>query len=242
MPAELIESELFGHEAGAFTGALKARRGTFECASGGTLFLDEVGDMPLPMQAKLLRVAQEREIERVGGGETIKVDVRIVAATNRDLHQAIENKHFRADLFDRLNVLPIEIPPLRARREDIPLLARHFLELAVSANDRPEMTITDDALTTLSNYSFPGNVRELRNLIERLVILSPDEVIDITQVKAFLPQSNTEAAQGPVSIRGALSRVDRRSRTHDLARSTEALWRANGGDGARARTRTKPLV
>jgi DNA-binding NtrC family response regulator len=132
----------------------------------------------------------------VGGGETIKIDVRIVAATNRDLHEAIENKHFRADLFDRLNVLPIEIPPLRARREDIPLLARHFLELAVSANDRPEMTITDDALTMLSNYSFPGNVRELRNLIERLVILSPDEVIDITQVKAFLPQSNTEAAQG----------------------------------------------
>src|SRR6187399_1857714 len=126
VPAELIESELFGHEAGAFTGATKQRRGKFERASGGTLFLNEVGDMPLPMQAKLLRVLQEREIERVGGSETIKVDTRVVAATNRDLVKASETEAFRPDLYDRLNVVPLHIPPLRARREDIPLLSRHF--------------------------------------------------------------------------------------------------------------------
>ncbi|MGZ3475884.1 MAG: sigma 54-interacting transcriptional regulator, partial [Polyangiales bacterium] len=178
VPGELIESELFGHEAGAFTGATKARRGKFERASGGTLFLDEVGDMPLPMQAKLLRVLQEREIERVGGGDVIKVDVRVVAATNRDLPQAVQAGSFRPDLYDRLHVVPIEIPPLRARREDVPKLARHFLELASRANDRRGMTITEGALEVLSSYSVPGNVRELRNLIERLVIRSPDETID----------------------------------------------------------------
>ncbi|HVY48029.1 MAG TPA: sigma-54 dependent transcriptional regulator, partial [Minicystis sp.] len=135
VPSELIESEMFGHEAGAFTGATKQRRGKFERASGGTLFLDEVGDMPGPMQAKLLRVLQEREIERVGGHETLKVDVRVVAATNKDLQEACKNGAFRPDLYDRLNVLPLSIPPLRARREDIPLLARHFLDLAAQAND-----------------------------------------------------------------------------------------------------------
>ena len=196
VPGELIESELFGHEQGAFTGATKSRRGKFERANGGTLFLDEVGDMPLPMQAKLLRVLQEREIERVGGGEVLKVDGRVVAATNRDLQQSIASGAFRPDLYDRLHVVPIEIPPLRQRREDIPMLARHFLDLASRANDRRGMRMTDDALEALSNYSFPGNVRELRNLIERLVILSPDETIDAEQVRSFLPQAGAPAPGG----------------------------------------------
>jgi DNA-binding NtrC family response regulator len=196
LPSELIESELFGHEAGAFTGATKQRRGKFERASGGTLFLDEVGDMPLGMQAKLLRVLQEREIERVGGSETIKVDARVVAATNRDLVAACEKDLFRADLYDRLNVVPLAIPPLRARREDIPVLARHFLELAAKANDRRDMRITDDALSVLAGYSFPGNVRELRNLIERLVILTPDEAISADDVRNCIPGGAAPKATG----------------------------------------------
>ncbi|MCA9583765.1 MAG: sigma-54-dependent Fis family transcriptional regulator [Myxococcales bacterium] len=187
LPSELIESELFGHEAGAFTGATKQRRGKFERASGGTLFLDEVGDMPLAMQAKLLRVLQEREIERVGGSETLKVDARVVAATNRDLVKACETDAFRADLYDRLNVVPLAIPPLRARRDDIPLLARHFLSLASKANDRPGIRFEDDAVAALAAYSFPGNVRELRNLVERLVILTPDDVVRADDVEQCLP-------------------------------------------------------
>ncbi len=196
LPSELIESELFGHEAGAFTGATKQRRGKFERASGGTLFLDEVGDMPLAMQAKLLRVLQEREIERVGGNETIKVDTRVVAATNRDLVKACEADAFRADLYDRLNVVPLHIPPLRSRREDVPLLARHFLTLAAKANDRPTMQIDDDAVQVLVAYSFPGNVRELKNLTERLVILTPDDVIRASDVKNCLPGGAAPKAQG----------------------------------------------
>ena len=196
LPSELIESELFGHEAGAFTGATKQRRGKFERASGGTLFLDEVGDMPLPMQAKLLRVLQEREIERVGGSETIAVDVRVVAATNRDLVEACEKGTFRADLYDRLNVLPLAIAPLRARREDVPLLARHLLELVAMSNDRPGVRIDDEAMAALSAYSWPGNVRELRNVIERLVILTPDDTIGADDVKTCLPGGSAAKATG----------------------------------------------
>ncbi len=196
LPSELIESELFGHEAGAFTGATKQRRGKFERASGGTLFLDEVGDMPLAMQAKLLRVLQEREIERVGGNEVLKVDVRVVAATNRDLVAASEKNEFRADLYDRLNVVPLVIPPLRARREDVPLLARHFLELAARANDRREMKLSDGAVALLTSYSFPGNVRELRNLMERLVILTADDLIDEADVATCLPGGAAPQAAG----------------------------------------------
>ncbi len=196
VPAELIESELFGHEAGAFTGATKQRRGKFERASNGTLFLDEVGDMPLAMQAKLLRVLQEQEIERVGGHETIKVDVRVVAATNRDLAEACENGAFRADLFDRLNVVPLELPPLRARREDIPLLASFFFDAARRANTRPEVKVDDAAMAALARHSYPGNVRELRNLIERLVILSPDDNIGADDVQRALGMSASPAAVG----------------------------------------------
>ncbi|NUP14490.1 MAG: sigma-54-dependent Fis family transcriptional regulator [Polyangiaceae bacterium] len=186
IPSELFESELFGHEAGAFTGATKQRRGKFERASGGTLFLDEIGDMPMPMQAKLLRVLQEREIERVGGNEVIKVDVRVVAATNRELEQMSAEGKFRADLYDRLNVLPLFMPPLRNRREDIPVLAKHFLELTTVANDRAGMNISDQAMNALAAHSFPGNVRELRNVIERLVILTPDDTIDADDVRTCL--------------------------------------------------------
>jgi DNA-binding NtrC family response regulator len=196
LPSELIESELFGHEAGAFTGATKQRRGKFERASGGTLFLDEVGDMPLPMQAKLLRVLQEREIERVGGSETIAVDVRVVAATNRDLVAACENGAFRADLYDRLNVLPLAIPPLRARRDDVPVLAAHFLELAARSNDRRDIRLEPDAVSVLASYAWPGNVRELRNVIERLVILTPDDAIHADDVRNCLPGGSAAKAAG----------------------------------------------
>ncbi len=186
VPKDLIESELFGHEAGAFTGATKLRRGKFERAGGGTLFLDEVGDMPLDMQAKLLRVLQEHEVERVGGSETFKVNVRVVAATNRNLIEACDEGHFRADLYDRLNVVPLALPPLRARREDIPLLAAGFLSAAARQNDRPGVRLSPEAAESLGRHSFPGNVRELKNLIERLVILSPDDTITGSDVEHAL--------------------------------------------------------
>jgi DNA-binding NtrC family response regulator len=202
VPAELIESELFGHEAGAFTGATKQRLGKFERAHGGTLFLDEVGDMPLAMQAKLLRVLQERELERIGGNETLKIDVRVVAATNRDLRVACEKGDFRADLFDRLNVVPIELPPLRARREDIALLAKSFFDLARTANARPTMTLSDDALAAMTRHAFPGNVRELRNLVERLVILNPDDAITGEDVERAV--SSPAAAPRPGLFRAGI--------------------------------------
>jgi len=187
VPHDLIESELFGHEAGAFTGAVKARAGKFERAHGSTLFLDEVGDMPAAMQAKLLRVLQEGEVERVGGARTLKVDVRVVAATNRDLAGDVGGGRFRADLYDRLNVVPVHLPPLRARRDDIPLLVSHFLPAACRANDRAPKALTQGAVNLLQRYGWPGNVRELRNLIERLVILTPAERVDEDDVRAALP-------------------------------------------------------
>ncbi len=187
VPEGLIESELFGHEAGAFTGATKQRHGKFERASGGTLFLDEVGDMSPQMQAKLLRVLQEGEIERVGATTTIEVDVRVVAATNKSLQAEIEAGRFRPDLFDRLNVVPLKIPALRERIADVPLLAEHFLALACEVHDRPEKVITPGAMRLLEGYAYPGNVRELRNLIERLVILTPDKTITEGHARALLP-------------------------------------------------------
>jgi DNA-binding NtrC family response regulator len=187
VPADLIESELFGHEQGAFTGATQKRRGKFERASKGTLFLDEVGDMPGPMQAKLLRVLQEGEIERVGGSEVLKIDVRVVAATNQPMDKLVGEERFRADLFDRLNVVPLRVPSLRERSEDIPLLAQHFLSVACAANDRRDKTLTPGALGLLGRYDFPGNVRELKNLIERLVILVPEDEITERDMKTHLP-------------------------------------------------------
>jgi len=187
VPADLIESELFGHEVGSFTGATRQRRGKFERASGGTLFLDEVGDMPAAMQAKLLRVLQEGEIERVGGGDLLQVDVRVVAATNKSLPQEIEQGRFRADLYDRLNVVPLRVPPLRQRVEDVPLLAAHFLARAADNNDRPRSTLSTGALKLLESYDYPGNVRELQNLVERLVILTPGDEIRESDARALLP-------------------------------------------------------
>lgn len=196
VPKELIESELFGHEAGAFTGATKQRRGKFERADKGTLFLDEVGDMPQAMQAKLLRVLQEGELERVGGSDLIHIDVRVVAATNQDLSKMIADGEFRADLYDRLNVLPLRVPALRERVEDIPILTAHFLEQACAANDRPLKTMSEGAMKLLCAYEFPGNVRELRNLVERLVILSPGDEIVERDARAFLPLSAGGSAGG----------------------------------------------
>ena len=196
VPAELIESELFGHEAGAFTGATKQRRGKFERASGGTLFLDEVGDMPAPMQAKLLRVLQEGEIERVGGNEVLKVDVRVVAASNKSLPSEVEAGRFRADLYDRLNVLPLRVPPLRERSEDVPMLAAHFLRAACAANDRRGKSLSDGAMKLLTQYDYPGNVRELRNLVERLVILTPHDDIVESDARALLPMAAGGGAGG----------------------------------------------
>lgn len=188
VPEGLIESELFGHEAGAFTGATRRRQGKFERANRGTLFLDEVGDMPPQMQAKLLRVLQDGEVERVGGGPTVKVDVRVVAATNKSLDHEIQAGRFRADLFDRLNVVPLEVPALRERREDIPLLANHFLALACEVHDRPHKEISEGAMRLLESYPYPGNVRELRNLVERLVILTPGNSITEARARALLPR------------------------------------------------------
>ena len=175
IPADLLESELFGHVKGAFTGAIKDRKGKFEQANGGTLFLDEVGDMPLDLQPKLLRALQEREIEPVGEGIPRKVDVRVVAATNQDLEAAIAEGIFREDLFYRLSVIPVELPPLRARREDIPLLARHFLEKYAG---HVAITISEGVLKRLCDYDWPGNVRELENTMERLTILRRSDTLD----------------------------------------------------------------
>jgi DNA-binding NtrC family response regulator len=189
IPAELIESELFGHEKGAFTGATQQRRGKFELADGGTLFLDEVGDMNPSAQAKVLRVLQENELERVGGAETIKVDVRVVAATNKDLQAEIEAGRFREDLYYRLAVVPIELPPLRARREDIPSLVEHFLEQVCADNGRRPKKVAPSAMTLVMQHDWPGNVRELKNVVERLAILTGDaEVITEADVGDALPR------------------------------------------------------
>ncbi|HET9551392.1 MAG TPA: sigma-54 dependent transcriptional regulator [Anaeromyxobacteraceae bacterium] len=187
VPAELIESELFGHERGAFTGAHAARRGKFELADGGTLFLDEVGDMPPAMQAKVLRVLQEGEFERVGGSATLRVDVRVVAATNKDLPAEVAAGRFREDLYYRLNVVPLHLPPLRERKEDIPELAARFLAEACARNGRKPATLDREALLALQAHDWPGNVRELRNLVERMVILSDGPAIDASAVAAALP-------------------------------------------------------
>ena len=181
IPGELLESELFGHEKGAFTGALTSRQGRFELAEGGTLFLDEIGDMPMPMQVKLLRVLQERTFERVGSNKTIPCDVRIVAATHRNLEQEIEDKRFREDLFYRLNVFPIEVPALRERAEDIPYLISDLVRRMEVAN-RGSVKLTRNAIGVLMQHHWPGNVRELSNLIERLAIIFPDGLVDVADL------------------------------------------------------------
>lgn len=181
IPSELIESELFGHEKGAFTSAHKQRSGKFEQADGGTLFLDEIGDMSLAAQAKVLRALQENKISRVGGDKSIQVNVRVVAATNKNLHQQIKDNQFREDLYHRLSVIVLHMPALTERPEDIPVLAHHFLRELSEEHHTPEMEITEDALKVLQTLSWTGNVRELRNVIERLVIFC-DRVIDAEAV------------------------------------------------------------
>jgi DNA-binding NtrC family response regulator len=196
IPSELIESELFGHEKGAFTGATQQRRGKFELADGGTLFLDEVGDMNPSAQAKVLRVLQENELERVGGAETIKVDVRVVAATNKDLSAEIAGSRFREDLYYRLAVVPIELPPLRARREDIPSLVEHFIAQVCADNGRRLKRLAPSAMTLVMQHEWPGNVRELKNVIERLAILTGDaEVITEADVGDALPRVKAVKAE-----------------------------------------------
>ena len=185
IPEELIESELFGHEKGSFTGATTQRRGKFDQAHQGTLFLDEIGDMSLKTQAKVLRILQEHKFERVGGNKTIEVDVRVIAATNKDLEKEISAGQFREDLFYRLNVIPFHVPPLRERKSDIPHLATHFLEYFCSKESRETKNLDEDAMQAIQEYSWPGNVRELKNLIERLVIMSPGNTI----TRGQLPQS-----------------------------------------------------
>jgi transcriptional regulator with GAF, ATPase, and Fis domain len=178
LPENLLESELFGHEKGAFTSAISSRKGRFELADGGTILLDEVGDVPAAMQAKLLRVLQERQIERVGGQQSIEVDVRVIAATNRSLQKLVKEGKFREDLYYRLNVVKIDLPPLRERPEDIPLLAQHFAE-KYAVPGKPPKTISPQAMEALLNYRWPGNIRELENAIERAAVTSRDNIIQL---------------------------------------------------------------
>lgn len=184
IPSELIESELFGHEKGAFTSAIATRKGKFELAEGGTIFLDEIGDMSLSAQAKVLRALQENKITRVGGDKEIKVDVRIIAATNKDLKKQIEKGEFREDLFHRLSVIPIQVPSLNERKEDIPLLTEHFVNLICADYGMPIKTISKDAIKVLQQKDWTGNIREFRNVIERLIILCGKEITD-KDVKQF---------------------------------------------------------
>ena len=215
VPAELIESELFGHEKGSFTGAAARHLGKFEQANGGTLFLDEIGDMPLPMQAKLLRVLEEGEVERIGGSGTVKVSVRVIVATHCDLAEQVREGKFRQDLFHRIYVFPITLPPLRERRDDIPVLIEHFQKQIVRQNNWKPAEFTAEAVAELQRYSWPGNVRELRNMIERLLLLASNNQVDLGTVKMALPMgtqaSATSAAtdgQGTLSER--MDEVERR--------------------------------
>jgi len=191
IPHELIESELFGHEKGSFTGAIKQRIGKFELADGGNLFLDEIGDMSLQAQAKVLRAIEEGKIERVGGSSKIDVDVRIISATNKNLLQEIEKGNFREDLFHRLNVIPIHIPPLRERKEDIPILVEHFSKLICEKNKFPLKVFSPSAIKVLQSFSWKGNIRELRNVVERIVIMSPKNEITEKDVNTFYSGGTT---------------------------------------------------
>src|SRR5579862_9185384 len=199
IPAGLLESELFGHEKGAFTGAIARRLGRFEIADGGTLFLDEVGDLPQDVQVKLLRVLQERELERVGGTETIKVDVRIISATHRDLEKQIADGSFREDLYYRLNVFPIMLPPLRDRTSDIPLLAEHFLQKYAPGAGKPVRGIDASAVAALCAYPWPGNVRELENVVERALILARGSEITGADLE-FTRRPSPAAAAAPARV------------------------------------------
>jgi DNA-binding NtrC family response regulator len=201
VPAELIESELFGHEKGSFTGAAARHVGKFEQAHDGTLFLDEIGDMPLPMQAKLLRVLEQGEVERIGGDKPIKVNVRVVVATHRNLEEEVRQGAFRQDLFHRIYVFPIALPPLRERPEDVPALARHFVAQIVRQNGWKEIAFAEDAIQALQAYAWPGNIRELRNVIERVLLYAESDTVTAATVRSALPATGmgTATAMGPAA-------------------------------------------
>jgi formate hydrogenlyase transcriptional activator len=226
LPANLIESELFGHERGSFTGAVERRIGKFELASNGTLFLDEIGEMPLESQVKLLRALQEKEIERVGGRTTIKVDARIIAATNLDLEKEVAEGRFRSDLYYRLNIFPIQLPALRERNEDIPLLANHFISGFAKKSGRTIETLSNSVLQELVRYDWPGNIRELEHLIERSILLTPGTKISHIE----LPCSRRISVGAPLSV--PLKTIDENERDHILAIIKYCRGRATGSGGA----------
>ena len=234
IPTDLLESELFGHEKGAFTGAVAQKVGRFELADGGTLFLDEVGDIPLALQPKLLRVLQEQEFERLGGTQTHRIDVRVVAATNRDLEEMVARGRFRADLYYRLNVFPVLLPPLRERREDIPSLVAHFVEACSRKMGKRIERLTDEAMAALAAYDWPGNVRELQNLIERAVILADGGVLPNPLAAARRPPAPSPTPpRMPVPTRPPTLRDSRREL---ILNALEAVgWVIGGSDGAAAR-------
>ena len=223
IPSALLESELFGHEKGAFTGAYVQTRGRFQMADGGTLFLDEVGDMPLELQPKLLRALQEREFERLGGTQTVRVNARVVAATNQDLEQLVSKKLFRADLFYRLNVIPICLPPLRERVEDILPLTEFFVAKLSARLNKSIDSIPDEVMAALKGYDWPGNIRELQNVIERAVLLSPGSVLRLPlDLKRTVTQNSEVAAR-------TLADADRE---HILETLKQTDWMIGGQDGA----------
>jgi transcriptional regulator with GAF, ATPase, and Fis domain len=230
IPLDLLESELFGHEKGAFTGAIAQRIGRFELADQGTLFLDEVGDIPRPLQPKLLRVLQEQEFERLGSGRTHHVDVRVVAATHRDLEQMVNSNEFRSDLYYRLNVFPVLLPPLRARYEDIPALVTHFVDFYGRRIGKHIQQIPEETMAALRSYAWPGNVRELQNLIERAVILSHDGVLPNP-----LPSNHQETIT-VISKSNTLKEVDRALIVQALE---AAAWMIGGPEGAAAKLGVK---
>jgi formate hydrogenlyase transcriptional activator len=226
IPFDLLESELFGHEKGAFTGAIAQKVGRFEMADKGTLFLDEVGDIPLALQPKLLRVLQEQEFERLGSGKTHQVDVRLVAATHRDLASMVRRNEFRSDLYYRLNVFPVLLPPLRARSEDIPALVTHFVEIFGRKMGKPIENIPEETLLAFSSYSWPGNVRELQNLIERAVILANDGILPNP-----LPPIGTEL----ITMSSAQTTLKGSERALILRTLEAADWLIGGPTGAAAK-------
>ena len=230
IPTGLLESELFGHEKGAFTGAIAQRIGRFELANRGTLFLDEVGDIPLDLQPKLLRVLQEQEFERLGSSRTIRVDVRVVAATNVDLAQRVAENQFRSDLYYRFNVFPLTIPALRERREDIPLLARYFAQKYARRMKKPIDSIAAKAMTALTEYHWPGNVRELENFIERAVILSRG-----TELEIPLAQLKPLTKLAPINSLGGLTTLEQAEREHIMRALSETNWVIGGPTGAASR-------
>jgi formate hydrogenlyase transcriptional activator len=233
IPLGLLESELFGHERGAFTGAIARKTGRFELAHGGTLFLDEIGDIPPELQPKLLRVLQEQEFERLGSSQTIRVNARVVAATSRDLPQMVANREFRSDLYYRLNVFPVRLPALRERPEDIALLVWHFVDLCASRMNKHVDRIPNEAMDILASYSWPGNVRELQNLIERAVILSPGKVLQVPLAELRQSTGNKETSISGVAAK-AMTLKDA-EREHILQALADTNWVIGGAKGAAAR-------